>query len=83
MTINLTKVRDVLDEVDEVVDSLDGRLHDETRSLTAKKSVARDERAAVSRQLQFLATRLELAAALARSEYWTSRGFPDHIYDED
>ena len=82
MTINLTKVRDVLDEVDKVVEHLDGIGLDETNSLRATKSVRRDERAAVSRELQFLATRLELAAALARSEYWTSRGYTDHIYED-
>jgi hypothetical protein len=77
VSINLTKVREVLHEVDEVVDDLDGRWHNDSRPKPSH------ERAATSRQLQFLATRLELAAALTRSEYWAAKGYTDHIHDED
>lgn len=81
-TLNLTKVSDILDEVTEYVEDLDGRSHDDA-ACSRRKSTERDERAAVSRQLNLIADRLEMAAALTRSEYWTARGFTDHINNED
>ena len=81
-TINLARVQAILAEADEIVEDLDGRSLDESDAVTEPKAAVRHEKAALSRQLQFLATRLELAAALVRSEYWTSRGFTDHINGE-
>ena len=73
--INLTAVKSVLFEVVDLVDGLDGQVLDETGAL----SQGRAERAELSRNLSLLADRLELAAAMTRSEYWTARGYPDHI----
>ena len=77
MAINLNKTRDVVEECLGALDDLNGRRHDDPDDCGTRSE--RHERAATSRQLHFLATRLELAAALVRSEYWTAKGFPDHI----
>lgn len=76
--IALERVRDVLEECLELLDELNGRPHVDPDFDNTTKADRRD-RAETSRQLQFLATRMELGAALTRSEYWTAKGFPDHI----
>lgn len=76
--LDLATVRDVLEECLELVDDLNGRPHvDPDNDATTRSD--RAERAATSRSLQFLATRMELGAALTRSEYWTAKGHPNHL----
>ena len=78
-TINLERVNKVLDEVENLVNELDGKVLDDRLGLP--KAEARQERIERSRDLQQLAHLLELAAALARNEYWHARGGQDMIYD--
>lgn len=78
--INLHIVRRVLDHASEMVDSLDGLPLDESDAITSQsKGEARRIRAQRSQDLQLLATRLELAAALVRNEYWFARGEIDPL----
>lgn len=78
--IDFTRLRHVLEEVNEIVASLDGIDLDETNALTSNaKGRARQEKAKRSQDLQLLATRLELGAALVRVEYWCSRGESDPL----
>lgn len=78
--IDLNRVRHVLDEAQELVDDLHGlQLDDSTAVTSQSKGKARQERAQRSQELQLLATRLELAAALVRNEYWFARGEPDPL----
>lgn len=73
--IDLRRVRQIIAEISEVATAIDQRELDERSSLTQ----GRAERAELSRYLQLIATRAELIAALSRSEYWTARGYTDHI----
>lgn len=76
--INLTTVRSVLREVNELVDDLDGRDLDETDAVTSQsRGEARKIKAQRSQDLQLLASRLDLAADLVRVEYWHARGESD------
>lgn len=78
--INLTRVRDVLAEIEELVDDLDGIDLDETKAVESQtKGKARQERARRSQELQLLGNRLELAASLVRIEYWHARGEQDPL----
>lgn len=78
--IELNRVRNVLAEVQELVETLDGVDLDETDALTSQsKSKSRAEKAARSQELQLLANRLELAASLVRVEYWHARGESDPL----
>lgn len=74
MSLDLATVRSILDEVTEVIDRLDGRSHHDTGARS-------DGRADVSRDLNFAADRLQLAAGLVRHEYWAARGRSDHFHD--
>ena len=78
--IDLSEVRVVVDEVVDLITVLDGVELDESDALTSQsKGEARRIRAKRSQDLQLLATRLELAAALVRKEYWYARGEGDPI----
>lgn len=76
--IDLSTVRRCLGDVDGLVNALDGQELDETDAVTSQsKGELRKLRAQRSQDLQLLATRLELAAALVRNEYWFARGEKD------
>jgi hypothetical protein len=76
--IDLSKVKFVLQEVQALIADLDGLNLDDSAAVTSQsKGLARQERARRSQELQLLATRLELAAALTRTEYWFARGESD------
>lgn len=76
--IDLSRVKAVLREVQTLISDLDGLSLDDSEAVTSQsKGVARQERARRSQELQLLATRLELAAALTRTEYWFARGEMD------
>lgn len=78
--IKLTRVRNVLAEINEMVDELDGVDLDETDAVTSQsKGEARKVKAQRSQDLQLLANRFELGAALVRNEYWFARGEQDPI----
>lgn len=81
--IDLNHVRTVVDEVVDLITVLDGLDLDETDALTSQsKGEVRRVKAQRSQDLQLLATRLELAAALVRNEYWYARGERDPISPE-
>lgn len=74
----MTKTRAVLAECTELVDALHDQDLDETDAVESQsKGEARRRKAQLSQDLNFLATRLELAAALVRVEYWYARGEAD------
>lgn len=76
--IDLSKVRNVLEEIGELVAELDGQDLDETGAIDSQSSGrSRQERARLSQSLNLLATRFELAASLTRVEYWYARGDGD------
>lgn len=78
--IDLTRVRNVLAEVNELVEELDGVELDETNAIESQtKTKAREIKARRSQSLQLLATRLELAGHLVRNEYWFARGEVDPL----
>lgn len=78
--IDLTRARDVLSEVGELIDELHGVDLDETDALTSQsKGQLRQQRAQRSQELQLLASRLELAAQLVKIEYWYARGESDPL----
>lgn len=81
--IDMARVRNVLAEVDDLIEELDGFDLDETDAVTSQsKGDARRLRAQKSQDLQMLANRLELAAALVRIEYWAARGNGDPLADD-
>lgn len=76
--IDLERVKGVLKEADTLMASLDGKELDDQRAIADQsKGRARQDRARMSQDLQLLATRFELAAALVRIEYWYARGESD------
>ncbi|WP_028638591.1 hypothetical protein [Nocardioides sp. URHA0032] len=78
--IDLSRVRNVVGEATKLIDDLHGIELDETDALVSQsKGKMRMERAQRSQDLNLLATRLELAAALVRVEYWCARGERDPI----
>ena len=78
--IDMSRVKYVLDEVDVLIDDLDGVEHDDRDAVTNQSAgAARRQNATRSSKLQLLATRLELAAALVRIEYWAARGERDPL----
>ena len=78
--IDLTRVRSVLTECQALVDDLHGLDLDDSRSVSDQtKGAKRQERAKRSQELQMLATRFELAAALTRIEFWTAKGEVDPL----
>lgn len=80
--IDLSRVRNILREVEELIEELDRLDFDDTRALTDQsKGRARQRRAEKSQELQLLATRFELAASLVRVEYWHARGEADPLND--
>lgn len=81
--IDLTHVKSVLKEANGIIPWVDGVDLDETDAITSQsKGKARHQRAQTSQHLQLLATRLELAAALVRNEYWVARGEIDPLQPE-
>lgn len=80
MTVNLSRVRAILNEAQVLVDELDGLELDDSRSyMDQSKGNARQERAKRTQELQLLATRFELAAALVRVEFWYVKGESDPL----
>lgn len=78
--IDLSRVRAVLADVEPLIRELDGLELDDSDAITSQsKGKARQERARRSQELQLLASRFELAAALVRIEYWTARGEMDPL----
>lgn len=76
--IDLSRVRAVLAEIQELVDELDGVVLDEREALVVQqKGKARREAARRSQALNLLASRFELGAALTRVEYFHARGEAD------
>lgn len=76
--IDMTKTKAVLDHCNELVGNLHGEDLDERDALVSQsRGQDRKRKAKLSSDLQFLATRLELAAALVRVEYWFARGDND------
>lgn len=76
--IDMSKTQAVLVECTELAAALHGQELDETDAVSNQsKGEARRQRAQLSQDLNFLATRLELAAALVRVEYWWARGEDD------
>lgn len=74
----MTKTRAVLDECRELVTSLHGQELDESDAVESQsKGEARKRKAQLSQDLNLLAARLELAAAMVRVEYWWARGEED------
>lgn len=81
--IDFTRLKLVLEEIDALVEDLDGKALDETAALTNQsKGEARRERAQRSQDLQLLASRLELAAQLVKVEFWNARGEGDPLSTE-
>lgn len=81
--INLSAARRALTDAQDLIERLDGRELDETTAIVSQsRGAARKERAQMSQDLQLLATRLELAAQLARVEYWYARGEHDPLNPE-
>lgn len=78
--IDLSRVKSVLVEVEALVADLDGKALDDTDAITSQsKGHARQQKAKMSQDLQLLAVRLEMAAALVRNEYWFARGEVDPL----
>lgn len=78
--IDLSRTRDILVECLQIVDELHGLALDESDAIEGKgRAEIRQERARMSQDIQLLATRLELAAAAARIEYWYARGERDPL----
>lgn len=75
--IDLTSVRNAMDEASKIVADLDGREVVDPDSTTTK----RVDVAQVTRELIRLADLLDMAAALARNEYHVTKGAPDPIFD--
>lgn len=76
--IDLTSTKNILADVEGLIDDLHGCELDETDAITSQsKGEARRIRAQRSQDLQYVATRLELAAQLVRVEYWHARGEDD------
>ena len=78
--IDLSNTKAILRECVEIISELHGQELDETDALSNQgRSQAKRRRAEMSQMLQLLATRLELAAATARIEYWYARGESDPL----
>lgn len=78
--IDLAIVLTILDEVTKGAARLHQQDLDETNAVqSSARTNIRAERAQKSQDLQYLAGRLELAAALIRNEYWIARGKPDPL----
>lgn len=81
--IDMAPTKKVLLEALEIIEELQGRPLDEQDAVENQSTGdARRERARLSQNLQYVATRLELAAALVRVEYWHARGRPDPLHPE-
>lgn len=81
--IDLSRVREVLAEVGDLVEELDGLDLDDSDAVTSQsKGARRQMKAQRSRELQLLAGRLELAASLVWVEYWYARGEADPLHPE-
>lgn len=78
--IDLGRVKDIMREVDSLIESLHGEDLDE-RKAVEDQSKARDrrERARMSQDLNLLRSRLQLAAQLVDNEYWFARGESDPL----
>lgn len=80
LLIDFKMVRDVLQDIGELVDDLDGIDLDESDAITSQsKGRHRQERARISQDLNLLADRLDLAAQLVRVQYWKARGEEDPL----
>jgi uncharacterized membrane-anchored protein len=80
--IDLRKTRRVLTVCNALVNELDGQELDDREAVTSQsRGEARRRNAQLSQDLQQLAAKLELAAALVRNEYWYARGEEDPLED--
>jgi hypothetical protein len=78
--IDLSQVRFILEEAQELVEELDGVDLDESTAVTSQsKGRDRRERAELSQSLNLLGDRLLLASSLVKVEYWHARGFEDPL----
>lgn len=84
--IDLSKVRDVLGDCEDLIASLDGVQHEQdlvegpmSGSLKRATAEARTAKAERSKALLLLKDRLELAASLVGIEYWYARGEIDPL----
>jgi len=78
--IDLTTLKRCLEQVDTLVEHLHGKDLDERKAVGEQtKSLDRTTRGQLSQDLNLLASKLDLAAALARNEYWVARGEPDPL----
>ena len=68
MTVDLALVREVLNDANKALESLDGTVIADT-TLGNNPSAAQ-----LNRELLNLADQLQLASALVRNEYWTGKG---------
>lgn len=85
--IDMNDVRNVLDEAAALLVELEqanrrGLVGTDVPTDGVGNRQARSEKAYYSKQLMLLADRLELAAALARTQYWVFKGTPDPLYSE-
>lgn len=78
--IDLSRVQDVLREVNTLIAELHGADLNEERAVEDQsKGNARRTRARMSQDLNLLAARLEFAAHLVKNEYWFARGEQDPL----
>lgn len=82
--IDLSKVKSIMVEVEALIAELDGREYDDQKAWDTAKDgrpgrASREERAKIAKQLQLLAVHFEMAAALARNEYWFGKGEVDPL----
>ena len=78
--IELNAVGRILDEALNIVDDLNGQQLDERKAVSSQsKGEVRKRNAEMSKELNYLADQLTLAAALVRNQYWAARGNPDHL----
>jgi hypothetical protein len=81
--IDMGPTKRVLQEALDMIEKLQGQDLDEQRAVEDQSTgERRRQRARLSQNLQFVATRLELAAALVRVEYWHARGKTDPLRPE-
>lgn len=82
--IDLDEVKDILEELEELVMELDGQEWDDTGFYADQsKGWRRKERARINGEMMFLATRFRLCAALVEMESWHGKGKSRPIVNPD
>jgi hypothetical protein len=84
--IDLTVTRAILDEVIERMEPLQGlelldTIENDSQTKTVGKMNERAQKAQTSRDLQWIADSLNLAASLVRNELWVMKGEGDALSD--